>query len=176
MKKLNILIVTAVLTIQTLILIYFLSGNEKIGYIELGKIYTEFSLKKNLDKQLENIVNARRLSMDSLEIELKLLSSKLNTINEKSSEFSTLARDFEYKKQQFFLRREALEKENQALTARFEEQILTQLNQYVSEFGNLHGYKYILGADGSGSLMYADKASNITEEVSSFIELKIAGK
>jgi outer membrane protein len=52
--------------------------------------------------------------------------------------------------------------------AREEEQKLTQtvlntVNDYITEYGKKHGYKYILGANGSGNILYAAKKNEITE-------------
>jgi outer membrane protein len=56
------------------------------------------------------------------------------------------------------------------------EQIWNQLNSYVQEYGQEHGYDYILGATGDGGIMYASEAKNLNEEVISYINDKYNGK
>jgi outer membrane protein len=68
-----------------------------------------------------------------------------------------------------------MEYNNEYITAE-ETKIWTQLNQYITEYGKTKDYEYILGANGSGSLMYADSTLNITEEVTAFANKKYSGK
>ena len=174
-SKLTWVIITALL-LQSGAFMYFIITKPKVGYVEIGKVYNEFKLKKELDKQLENVVNKRKLATDSLELELTMLSSKLQSIGEKAKEFPELAKTFEYKRQNYLMRKQSFAKDNEALTLQYEEQIFTQVNQYMKEYGSQMGYAYIFGADGSGNLMYAEDASNITGEVSKYIDQKYLGK
>jgi outer membrane protein len=64
---------------------------------------------------------------------------------------------------------------NQKQAEDYQKQILLQINTYVKEFGKLNKYQYILGANGEGTLMYADESKDISAEVLQFINNRYEG-
>ncbi|WP_340064263.1 OmpH family outer membrane protein [Ascidiimonas aurantiaca] len=54
-----------------------------------------------------------------------------------------------------------LREEDQKMT----QTVINDINDYVKEYGKEKGYKIIFGAGGNGSIMYADDATDLTEEV-----------
>jgi outer membrane protein len=67
------------------------------------------------------------------------------------------------------------EDDNQALKREFDQEIYKQLNQYMKEFGEKNGYRFILGAEGSGVLMYANEGYNVSEQVIKHINERYQG-
>jgi outer membrane protein len=43
--------------------------------------------------------------------------------------------------------------------------VLNLVNDYVKEYGKSKGYRYILGATGSGNLVYAQESYDITDDL-----------
>jgi outer membrane protein len=43
--------------------------------------------------------------------------------------------------------------------------IVTEVKEFVKEYGESNGYTFILGANEAGSVMYGAKANDITDEV-----------
>ena len=72
-------------------------------------------------------------------------------------------------RESYFARQEEFEEANSVLAEEYTAQVWTQLNEYIKAYGEEEGYRYIFGATGDGSLMYAEDAVNITEEVSSYV-------
>jgi outer membrane protein len=68
-----------------------------------------------------------------------------------------------------------LEEDNQVQTKKYDEEIITQLNQYVQDYGKEMGYAYIYGNNGEGSLMYADDARVITREMIEYVNNRYKG-
>lgn len=60
----------------------------------------------------------------------------------------------------------------QELSARYTNDIWKYINDEVAKFGEENGYDYILGATGSGSLMYADSSRDVTNDVIKYINQK----
>ncbi len=52
-------------------------------------------------------------------------------------------------------------KEDQAIT----QQVFKEINDFLTKYGEDHGYDYILGATSVGNVVYARKGKNITDEV-----------
>lgn len=154
-------------------LIIFMSSNkEKVGWIELGKVYNDFEMKKELESNLTKTQKARQALMDSLEIELKMLSRQIQDEKGKDKNKVNL---FEVKKEDYFTKKRKFEEDNDAQTKQYNEQILRQLNQYVKDYGKKYGYTFIYGAEGSGALMYADEGKEITSEMKKYINEKYKG-
>jgi outer membrane protein len=147
-------------------------SEQKTGYIEIGKVYNEFQYKKELEAQLQNTQQARKLILDSLELELKSMSQTLDAVKSSREAIGL----FEKKRQEYFNKAELFEKDNQSQVAQYTEQIMKQLNQYVQDYGRENSYTYVLGAEGTGALMFADSSRNITGEVISYINAKYKGK
>lgn len=62
------------------------------------------------------------------------------------------------------------------LSAQYTAESWKLINQYVSDFGKKEGIVFIYGATGDGTLMYADQAYDITEEVIQYINERYEGK
>ena len=171
MKKLIILL--AVLIAGSWIFFGFYSySRPKTGWIDLNTVFNEFIYKKELETKLNNVRLARKSKQDSLELELKILSQDLDKKKSVSEEEKKL---FFNKRESFLLFKQQIEEDNAALSSQYDQQILKQLNQYVQDFGKSQGYSYIFGAEGNGSLMYADDSENITKKVSEYINNRYKG-
>ncbi|MES2394410.1 MAG: OmpH family outer membrane protein [Bacteroidota bacterium] len=156
----------------SLLLYSYTPSSEKTGYVELDKIFSEFTLKKELEKQLTIVKEARLVVIDSLEFQLKLLSKQIQSENQKNKERIAL---FEVKKDEYLQKKKQFEEDIQAASQQYDKQIITQMNQYVKDYGEKHGYTYIFGADGSGFLMFSKAQNNITEDVKKYINNRYKG-
>ncbi|MHB8259770.1 MAG: OmpH/Skp family outer membrane protein [Bacteroidia bacterium] len=144
----------------------------KTAYISIQEVFNNFELKKEYEKKISLTKSSRKKIVDSLEFNLKILGKKIENENQKNKEDITV---FEVKRSDYFEKKKAFEEDNLRQTKEYDEQIVTQLNQYVKDFGKEKGYKYIYGNDGNGSLMYAEEGDNITKEVTAYINLKYKG-
>ena len=144
---------------------------QKLAYIQTSKVFSEFKGTKELDKRLTKLQEEQKNVVDSLEVELKLLQTRLGN-NQKDEK---LMEQFQKKQQNYErlvyeFKRVSDEKQQQYL-----DQLWKQINQYVKEYGDEEGYEYIFGADGSGTLMYASEAEDLSEEIIAFINTKYEG-
>jgi outer membrane protein len=151
---------------------YKASDKPKFGYIELGEVFEKFDLKNELSTKLKRTLTARQKISDSLEVDLKVLSKKIEDDKGKNKDNVHL---FEVKRENYYKQKRKTEEDNDALTKEYDKQIRTQLSQYVIEFGKTFNYRFIFGNDGNGSLMYGTDAENITKEVTGFINKKYKG-
>ncbi len=107
--------------------------------------------------------------LDSLYLQMKSIEQQFNEGKIEAIELENFSNSFE--RQLKFHEDELAKKTSESL-----EQIWNQLNSYVQEYGQEHGYDYILGATGDGGIMYASEAKNLNEEVISYINDKYNGK
>lgn len=167
------LILGSLLIIALSLLGWMYFDNPKTGYVVIGQVFESFEMKKEMQKKYENSKNAAQKIIDSLQFELQVTADKFD--KEKNPDKEEVMR-FEQKRDEFFKRRQKFEEDVKSMSAEFDKQILTQLNQYAQDYGKAHGYTYIFGNDNNGSLMYAKEAEDITKEVIQYINEKYQGK
>lgn len=140
---------------------------DKIAYVNFMQIYDGFKMKKELEAKLTLSQQARKNFIDSLENDIREMQpsktdDKLNAVIGYQKKF------IEEKYREF-------EEMNQKQADDYQKQILLQINTYVKEFGKLNKYQYILGANGEGTLMYAEESKDISTEVIQFINNRYEG-
>lgn len=149
-------------------------GNkEKLGWVNISKVYGEFSFKKELETKLMQTQSARKKILDSLEFELNVLSRTIQSEQGKDKNSISI---FETKRDQYLEKKNQFETDDQQLEKNYNEQILNQLNQYLKDYGKDKEFRYIFGAGGNGSLMYAQEADDITTSVIQYVNEKYKGK
>ena len=154
------------------IVIYQFQNTPKTGYVLIQDLFNGFEMKKEKEKEFKITKEARDKILDSLSFELKMLANQIQSEEEKNKE---TIKKFELKREEYFQKKQNFEEDNQALTKKFDEQILTQLNQYVKDYSIANDYIYVFGNDGNGALMYGNEKNNITKEVVAFINSKYKG-
>ena len=136
----------------------------KVAYVEVDKLYNEFKLFQEMDAQLTNTQSQRQLILDSLGLQIQTLERS----GEEEIALNSLKQEYMVKQQQFA-------EDNQNLAVKYQQEIVTQLNQYVQDYSEANEYDYILGATGEGGLMAAKKTENITPSVLSYINERYSG-
>lgn len=166
MKKNIVLASTFLIALSALVMGFVNRKNEKFVYVDMGKVYSEFRLAKELNASLEQVLKTRRHITDSLFADLQMRTQNVKTQKNKSmDDIQQLAKteeEYYYKQQQF-------EKDNQAVSAEYNSKILNQLNQYIADYGKEHHYSFLFGATGQGNIMYADQSQNITQQVIDYV-------
>jgi Skp family chaperone for outer membrane proteins len=173
MKTTKIALAVIIVLLLTIMGYMFLSKPQagKIAYIELNKVFTEFEMKKELEGKIKHLEQKRNSILDSIKLELKILARQIESTGSKEK----LAA-YSVKEEQYFQKEKQFNDDNVATAKMYDDQIFNQINQYVKDYGTKNDYLAILGADGSGSLMYAHKGINITEEVKLYINERYKGK
>jgi outer membrane protein len=152
--------------------VYSKSQQKKIAFVKIGELYNDFEMKKELERSLISISNSRKNILDSMELELKLIDKKIQTNSASDANLKDL---FESKRENYFLKKNQFQEDNNQMQEQYTANIMKQLNQYVADYGRENEYWYIFGAEGSGALMYADSKEEITKEVGKYINEKYKG-
>lgn len=168
-KRINFLM----LCIALVLILSSCSNKGKLAWVNITEIYNEFHYKKELEKKLTETQQARKKVLDSLELDLKMLSREIQSEGGKSKDKISL---FEVKRENYLGKKDQLDEDNAVLERQYNEQILNQLNQYLKDYGKEKGLRYIFGTSGTGSLMYAEEADEITKDVIVYINEKYKGK
>jgi outer membrane protein len=172
MNKNILIMVMSVTLLAGAVALILIMNKPKTGYVLIEQVYSNFDFKKELEKKYDSIKMERKKIIDSLEMNLRLAELQLR---KKKSITDIEAQEFDSAKQVFFLKSKQMNEDNASLSAQYDKQILTQLNQYIKNYGTENGYEYIFGNDNNGSLMYADNTHNISDEVTKYVNAKYNG-
>lgn len=146
---------------------FLLRSSNELVYVDVNKLLEGYKrtsvekdaftkktdvMKANVDSLITNWQNElkayekERAGMSSKEIELKqeLLGNKQQQLNNYQ---------------------QAIQKQIQEEDQKMTQTVVNDINAYVKEYGKSHGYPIIFGAGGSGSIMYAEEASDLTDKV-----------
>lgn len=149
------------------------SKNRKTGYIETNVLFSKYKGRLKIQDKLMKDQNAQKLIMDSIKLEYEATSRLYNSSggsnNSLVKKMQNLEMRYNYLGTEF-------KKLNETESQKAMDEIWTQLNQFIKDYGKANSYTYIYGASGDGSLMYADDNENITNDLIEFSNNKYAGK
>jgi len=152
--------------------VYHTYFKQKVGYIDVPKVFNEFGMKKELTDQYKKVEQLRKRMLDSLTMDLQLMASRLRGQKKPDEE---QVKAFDIKRNDFLTQKRNIEEDNANLSSQYDKQILERMSQYIVEYGKQNNYDIILGADGNGAVMYAKDAWNISDEVAKYINNKYKG-
>jgi outer membrane protein len=164
------------LTVSLLILsgmIFMYKSQPKSAYVRLGYIYDNFGFKKELETKLNNVVQVRKTILDSLSLELNMLSRKIQEEHEKDQ---IKIDRFNDEKQKYLSKKQQFDEDNQSLKEQYTQEIMKQLNQYVQDYANDKGLAFVYGAEGTGAIMAADQKYDMTTPILAYINERYQGK
>lgn len=135
------------------------NGTEpKIVFMESGKVFEAFEMKKDLDKILEADLKSEAQHMDSLGVILNQ-SSHLDTLEL-----------FKLRKA-YYVAEELFNRKYEQLAKEYTNQVHERLNLYIEDYSKEKGYSIVLGSSG-GNVMYVADAENITENLIEYVNTK----
>lgn len=174
MKTKIIITSASVVLIVALIFSFSIKNNQSIAYVDLSQVYNEFDMKKELEANLLKTQNARKLVLDSMELHMNTLANRIRSSNSKTEQEEGYTM-FERIRTSYSEKKENFDSDNANTLDAYNKQIWKQLNQYVKDFGKENKYEFILGGDGSGSVMYAADCKEITTEIKEYVNNRYHG-
>lgn len=141
------------------------SSNQVIS-IQNVKVFENFQMKKDYDKQIERDLFTESQNLDSLGKILKAMEVlEKNTSNKKTQ-----------LQQDFLKAREIFNQKFEQLSKEYTASIYSRLNEYITEYGKEKHCKIIIGANGQGNVMYIDATADKTEELIKYVNKKYQNK
>ncbi|PKP04002.1 MAG: hypothetical protein CVU11_06485 [Bacteroidetes bacterium HGW-Bacteroidetes-6] len=179
MKKLHfyILISTTVLSLLTAVFVLVTYQSPKrVAYVNISRVIKEFELSKTYQAEIDANINKQKMFLDSMTVEFSAVVAELNNSNSGSTSFKMLEakRDSLYSRIQYL--DNAFAKNNQEMINKYNQEVFTQINQYVEEFGKQRDYSLIFGAKGDGTIMYGSESVDITSEIIVYINQAYRGE
>jgi outer membrane protein len=145
----------------------------RIAYVDPGELYDSFHMRKQLESRLAATEQARKNTLDSLMSELKVIQDDISHQKKRNEED---VRTLSLLQKSYMMKQEQFKREVESMSDKYNSEVYAQINEYVKDYGSNKGYKYILGANGQGSLMYAVEGDNITKDMIQYINERYDGK
>ena len=138
---------------------------DKIGYVDVGKIFDEYQRTKDFDKELEAKVSAYDKEKEAKIAEIKQLQDKLNILTDKEKE----AKQKELEEKVKSAREFAMAKEGGIRQERDDKfkVILEDIEKAVGQYAAGAGYAMVFN---SKVLVYNNGANDLTAEVLKMIQ------
>ena len=130
-------------------MLYSHSQKKDVGYVDIGQLVDGYKLKKDLENVSSQNLYKIKAVVDSLEMLKKVNGMQLNPELEKRLENA----------QNIFQQYYA--KSNQEINKK----IWERLNPVLQEYGSEKKIQMLIGANGAGTLLYADKSRDYTADV-----------
>lgn len=141
-------------------------ANELV-YVDVNKLIEGYKRTKAAKAEFDTRVSGMKSNVDSLlsgwQKELTNYEKERNGLSAK--ELKLKQELLSNKQQQINSYQESIRRKIQEEDKKITQTVINQINDYVKEYGKVHGYRIIFGASGGGNIMYADKASDLTEDV-----------
>ncbi len=133
---------------------------EKLGYVDLAKIFDEYEKTKSFDKSLETKGTSKQAERDKMVAEVKKLRDEAELLGAKAKEDKQAVIDDKIKKLQEFDRvtRDELRKERDTMVR----DILKEIEVVLQDFGKNQGYSYIFN---DRVLVYKSEGNDLTTQV-----------
>jgi outer membrane protein len=144
---------------------YHLLKKDKTVYVDIGRLMQEYQGMKDARAEFEKKSAQWQANADTLVAEwqkdLKSYEKERAGMSKKEKELKEeLLRN---KQQQINQYHDAIQMKSKDEEQKLSQTAINRINEYVEAYGKQKGYMYVLGANGSGNIVYADKSRDITD-------------
>lgn len=133
---------------------------DKIGYVDLARVFDEYQKTKEFDKSLESKGALKQADRDKMVADVKKLRDEAELLSAKAKDDKQAVIDEKIKALQDFDRttRDALRKERDGMVR----DILKEIEVVIQDFGKAQGYGYIFN---DRVLVYKNEQNDLTTQV-----------
>jgi len=133
---------------------------EKIGYVDLARVFDEYQKTKQFDKLLETKGASKQSERDKMVADVKKLRDEAELLSAKAKDDKQAAIDDKIKALQEYDRstRDGLRRERDGMVR----DILKEIEVVIQDFGKTQGYSYIFN---DRVLVYKSEGGDLTSQV-----------
>lgn len=141
---------------------------QKIGYVDNGKVINEIQEKVNLEKKYETKLEAFNARKDSIGRAFQMEAQKFQMESQKMSQ-SKAQEEYERLGQKQQMLQQQFQMEQQQISKPYQEEmdsLITKVKDHVKAYGKANGFDLILGTlEASPSVMFAKDEYDLTETI-----------
>jgi len=139
---------------------------QKIGYMDNGKVVNEYQEKKDIEEKYKGKDEAFKKRADSIGKAFQLEVQKYNVERSKMSKSNIQAKEQELGQKQQILQQQ-MQFEQQQLQQAFQTEIdsvIGRVKTFVKDYGKTNGYNYIFGTSESApSVLYGSEENDLSQ-------------
>jgi outer membrane protein len=158
---------TVILCILIFLLFTYFFKNDKIAYVDSGKILNDYKGSAEAKKAYQSKVKVWQANIDTLTNEVKASIQKyeksLATMSKKEQDLSRQL--IQSKQKQLADYQRGIQENAKQEDGKLTQSIVSQINAYLAKYGKAHNYKLILIANQSGTIAYGREGLDITSDV-----------
>ena len=141
---------------------------QKIGFVDNGKVINEYQEKKDIEEKYKVKDDAFKKRTDSIGQAFQLEAQAFQTKSSKMSpKKAQEAYDGLMQKQQML--QQQIQFEQQQITKAFQTEIdstIIKVKDFVKDYGKTNGFTYILGtSDGASSVLYGTEENDLSQTI-----------
>lgn len=138
---------------------------DNFAHIDAEKVFNSFKLTQEYQSRMTNLNESRKSILQNLQLRIQDMESR------KVSQDSLQQIYAQYRQ-----KTETFTQDEQTELQQYNEQVLTQLKQYMQDFCQEEGYTYLFGSGSMGQLLGAAPDQDVTEELIAFVNQKYLGE
>lgn len=176
MKKLTLALAVLAILISFFSLCYKNPSSDQV-FVDVNKLLDGYKRTKLVRTEFETKAKTLNANVDSLMVDWQ---NELKTYEKERSKMSKKELELKQellgnKQKQINNYQQGIQKQIQDEDQKATQTVINDINDYVKEYGKNNGYRIIFGASGSGNIMYADDATDLTEDVLEGLNKEFSG-
>lgn len=155
-------------SILVLLLVFIMScqNQQKIGYVDNGKVVNEYQEKKDIEEkytQKELVFQKRTDSISkAFQLEAQEFQLKMSSMpqNQQQEQYQLLGQKQKMLQQQIQFEQQQMQQGYQTEI----DSVIVKIKKFVKEYGKNNGYTYILGtSDNAASVLYGKEENDLSQ-------------
>lgn len=150
------------------VLVFTSCQQQKIGFIDNGKVINEYQEKKDIEEKYKVKDEAFKKRTDSIgqafQLEAQAFQAQANKMSQKKAQEA-----YEGLMQKQQLLQQQIQMEQQQITQAFQTEIdstIVKVKDFVKDYGKTNGYTYILGtSEGAASVLYGTEENDLSQTI-----------
>lgn len=155
------------IAILGLVAYLFFQSHHKVAYVDSTRLVSDYEGMKKARAAYALKTKKWQSQIDTLNEDfrasLRTYSKSIEKVDEVTKK--SLRTGVELKKRQVEEFEKAIHAKAQQEDVRNTQLVLVEINKFLDDYGKEHGYSFILAANQAGSLAFADKGLDITDDV-----------
>jgi len=141
--------------------------NPKIGYVRSGDLVKNFEGMKEAKILYKSKMEKWQANIDTLQGDYRTAIGRYTNDLPKLTKKEKEERELHLEKQEQGIREyvRSLEEKAKEEDEKMTQAVLNQINAYIKEYGENHGYDVILGLTQEGNVLYGKDSRDITEDL-----------
>lgn len=171
-NKKIIYIALTVTLLLTVVNSWMLLSPKKMAWFDIDKVYNEFLMKKDLEKKVTTLENARQFYLDSLKYQIKALENSLIAGPGNKTGETALGRlydQYEQTEEEFYRSRESTVKQ-------YNTQVLNNIREMGKKYAAEKGLEVFAGISTGSDLIFCKEGTDRTTELIEYLNSNYKGE